>query len=308
MPAAVVKSPADEKKWTKAKEIVKKQYPDVNEGDDRFYALVMGVFKQMKGGQLAKALGCDSRGRIFLKAKVQAPGSRGGRYYFTKPGGVAYGEKPVQTRRELGVEKIGGLPVVHSRERAGGGGVAVAQRTIKRLFGQKGEPKVQYAVYEITHVGVGWEPRKSHDSLNSAVAEANRLAGGGAANEYGASKKPKGGGQEAPERYEPPVSHGAGKGQYPFARKEAQYANYTDAELQYALNDARETRDIWDAASRKLGHEPGTTEAANANWYADDVHTIGKEIITRRKNPGKRDAEVKAQREAARQRAMAGRY
>jgi len=33
--------------WNKAKDIVKKEYKDTNEGDDKFYALVTGTLKKM---------------------------------------------------------------------------------------------------------------------------------------------------------------------------------------------------------------------------------------------------------------------
>ncbi len=47
MPVNVVKTPADETHWNKAKEIVKKEYPDISEGSKKFYKLVMGIFKKM---------------------------------------------------------------------------------------------------------------------------------------------------------------------------------------------------------------------------------------------------------------------
>lgn len=45
----------DEDKWAKAKDVARKQYPDVAEGDDRFYKIVTGIYKQM-GGTMAKSL------------------------------------------------------------------------------------------------------------------------------------------------------------------------------------------------------------------------------------------------------------
>jgi len=58
MPAPAIKSLASkagidekaaEKLWSKAKGIVKEEYPEVKEDDDRYYALVTGVFKKMAG-------------------------------------------------------------------------------------------------------------------------------------------------------------------------------------------------------------------------------------------------------------------
>ena len=39
----------DEDKWEKAKDIVKKQYDLTEKDEDDFWALVMGVYKKMKG-------------------------------------------------------------------------------------------------------------------------------------------------------------------------------------------------------------------------------------------------------------------
>jgi len=56
MPSNIVKSFADktgkseaevEKLWDKAKGITTKQYPDVKESDDNFYALTTGILKRM---------------------------------------------------------------------------------------------------------------------------------------------------------------------------------------------------------------------------------------------------------------------
>lgn len=58
MPNNIVKSFADktnksseevEKKWDKAKDIVKKEYPDVEEDSEDFYKIVVGVLKKMLG-------------------------------------------------------------------------------------------------------------------------------------------------------------------------------------------------------------------------------------------------------------------
>ncbi len=68
---------------------------------------------------------------------------------------------------------------------------------------------------------------------------------------------------------------------YPFAEKEAQYAAYTDAQLQYALADAREAAKYEDEMA-KSGHG-----LSRYGWYADDVHTIAQEVYYRR-HPEKR--------------------
>jgi len=49
MPSNVVKTQAEEEAWEKAKEIVRKQYPNVKEGTPKFYRLVMGIFQRITG-------------------------------------------------------------------------------------------------------------------------------------------------------------------------------------------------------------------------------------------------------------------
>jgi len=58
MPTALVKAMADktgkpemevERLWKKAKVVAKSEYPDIPEDDDRFYAVVVGILKQMIG-------------------------------------------------------------------------------------------------------------------------------------------------------------------------------------------------------------------------------------------------------------------
>lgn len=44
----------DEAKWAAAKEQVKKEYPDIEESNDRFYKLVTHIYQSMTG-TLAKA-------------------------------------------------------------------------------------------------------------------------------------------------------------------------------------------------------------------------------------------------------------
>ncbi len=68
---------------------------------------------------------------------------------------------------------------------------------------------------------------------------------------------------------------------YPFAEKEAQYAKYSDAELHYALADAREAAKAEDEMAREgMG-------LAKHGWYRDDMLTIAQEVYYRR-HPEKR--------------------
>lgn len=74
---------------------------------------------------------------------------------------------------------------------------------------------------------------------------------------------------------------------YPFARKEAQYRDYKDRDLTWALRDAIKARDTSAGsarqAERQYGHDSrGAGVARQAeNWYADDVHTILAEMRRR---------------------------
>jgi hypothetical protein len=70
---------------------------------------------------------------------------------------------------------------------------------------------------------------------------------------------------------------------YPFQEMEEKYAKYTDAELHYALQDAREAARHEDEMAKK-GHG-----LAKHGWYADDVHTISKEIMHRRSGKARRN-------------------
>jgi len=56
MPVNVVKTKRDERLWAEAKAAVRKEYPDIAEGEDRFYKLVMGIYKGMRGKRLKKAI------------------------------------------------------------------------------------------------------------------------------------------------------------------------------------------------------------------------------------------------------------
>lgn len=79
-------------------------------------------------------------------------------------------------------------------------------------------------------------------------------------------------------------AEGSTKGPYPFAEKEAYYRRKTMAQLLYAKTDAAKSRD------NMRGHDP-----AAENWYADDVHTILKEIA-RRKAGGTQEPEETTER------------
>lgn len=48
MPANVVKK-GQEDEWDRAKAIIKKNYPNISEGSNRFWKLVMSIFKNMTG-------------------------------------------------------------------------------------------------------------------------------------------------------------------------------------------------------------------------------------------------------------------
>jgi len=48
MPANVVKTAKDEERWKECKASVSKSHPDLDENDDRYYALVMGCFQRRK--------------------------------------------------------------------------------------------------------------------------------------------------------------------------------------------------------------------------------------------------------------------
>jgi replication-associated recombination protein RarA len=74
MPANVVKTPADEKAWEKAKAAVRKQYPGIQEGDDRFYALTMTIFKSMRGKAVKKSLAEEIGGcGVFFVVPLRIP-------------------------------------------------------------------------------------------------------------------------------------------------------------------------------------------------------------------------------------------
>ncbi len=49
MPYGVVKTKRDERLWEKAKGRVREEYPEVEEGSDRYWALVNGIYQRMRG-------------------------------------------------------------------------------------------------------------------------------------------------------------------------------------------------------------------------------------------------------------------
>ncbi len=71
-----------------------------------------------------------------------------------------------------------------------------------------------------------------------------------------------------------------GKGPYPFAAREEQYRGYDPAQLQWALRDAVQARDIAERDARAYAQQYGPKaaivqqRAGDAGWYGDDVHTI----------------------------------
>ena len=52
MPTNVVHNKRDEKLWNRAKAAARKQYPYISEDSDRFYKIVMTIYKNMKGGKV----------------------------------------------------------------------------------------------------------------------------------------------------------------------------------------------------------------------------------------------------------------
>jgi hypothetical protein len=48
MPSSV-KNERDERLWDEAKKVVRDSYADVEEGSDRFWKLVQGIYQRMKG-------------------------------------------------------------------------------------------------------------------------------------------------------------------------------------------------------------------------------------------------------------------
>jgi len=83
-----------------------------------------------------------------------------------------------------------------------------------------------------------------------------------------------------------------GKGPYPFAARAAMYARYDVTALHHARLDARAARDTADRNAKAMGERYGWNSAAaqewrsNYGWYADDVHTILKEIRKRHRGTG----------------------
>jgi len=59
-----VRTPADEKKWSEAKAAVHKQYPNIKESSDRFWALTQSIYLRMKGDK--KAMADDGKGGYLV--------------------------------------------------------------------------------------------------------------------------------------------------------------------------------------------------------------------------------------------------
>ncbi|MEA3400819.1 MAG: hypothetical protein U9R79_06170 [Armatimonadota bacterium] len=70
MPANVVKTKRDEHLWEKAEAEAREGYPDVDQDSDRFWSIVMGIYKRM-GGSVEKAPGL---GRMGGDAAGAGPG------------------------------------------------------------------------------------------------------------------------------------------------------------------------------------------------------------------------------------------
>jgi len=55
---------------------------------------------------------------------------------------------------------------------------------------------------------------------------------------------------------------------YDFAAGKRRYAKYTMAQLRFAVEDIKQVTKVW-------------PDHPNANWYADDLHTVVAEILRR---------------------------
>lgn len=44
---AFIKTDKDEERWSNAKKAVRKQYPNIQEGSDKFWALTNGIYQRM---------------------------------------------------------------------------------------------------------------------------------------------------------------------------------------------------------------------------------------------------------------------
>lgn len=69
-----------EKKWNQAKETVKKQYKDINETSDKYYALTVSIFKKMlkmKNEEMTATTNSTSMGKDAIYApKIGTPMNR----------------------------------------------------------------------------------------------------------------------------------------------------------------------------------------------------------------------------------------
>lgn len=107
MPSNLVKTPEDHENWQRAKAAVRKQYPDIPEGDERFYKLTTAIFEKM-GGSTTKARPSFFRRALRqMFAKTNTPtahGTLGG----PQPGDIAY---PTPPRPRPAPRRIGWLHV-----------------------------------------------------------------------------------------------------------------------------------------------------------------------------------------------------
>jgi len=206
MPANVVTNAREERLWSEAKAQVKKEYPDVSEGDERFYKLVMGIFKRMRdrtgGGEpVAKAVLRIGGNRTtlgmlrwFLKAmqfampfhvpdQVQSPGSHGGTYYRDEKGHVRYGVQK-NTGFKLNPPEVGetksGKPVPHPDDPNARGHAGNAYHWSGSAF--RGWSREDHADAARVHREYVEHHRKrnNHDiaAKHAAAARAHEAAGG----------------------------------------------------------------------------------------------------------------------------------
>lgn len=140
MPPNVVRTPEDEAAWTAAKKRVREQYPNIEEGDERFYKLTMTIFQSMRGRSTA---GSTTKGRLTLGTRPmtqhmgwfgrlltaagvlkaagapEQPGSRGGKGYWNDAGKWVYGDRDPGAGRRIHATKT---PATGTCDRCGGRG------------------------------------------------------------------------------------------------------------------------------------------------------------------------------------------
>lgn len=110
MPSNVIKTDRDEHLWSKAKSIVGKQYPDVSAGSDKYYQLVMGVYKKMKPAGIEK----ESKAKQVKNAKKLVSD------YLIKPliaGGVFLGGRSMIQSSQLKQEDLYRQRIMRAQDR-----------------------------------------------------------------------------------------------------------------------------------------------------------------------------------------------